>query len=408
MKKEVDVAVVGGGPCGSLAAFTAAKLGAEVAVCEEHKDIGVPTHCPGHVSVRGLRLLGLNLPQNIIENEIRGAIFYSSSGKEFTIRCASPVTVVVNRVLFDQYLSTIAAKAGVQYLLQSRAESILFGSGFARGVSIKKKEGTDSLESRVVIDAEGCSYLLLKRAGLRTLNRTMVVRGVYAEVDSVEDVDRDRVEVYLGRKYAPGFFAWIIPRKDASAKIGLATCMGNPREYLNHFMLRHPIASKKLGKSKIMKQSIHPISLGGAVPKTYSNGLLAVGDAASHVKPTTGGGLVFGLLCSKLAGEVAYESVKNNDFSESFLSQYQTKWKKQIGFDLEAARRLRLMLNRIPDDKMDSIVYLSRRFGLDKALEEAGDLDFEGKSLIHMTRYPATWIVALFSLFSSIIGKPLV
>ena len=407
MNEGIDVAVVGGGPCGSFAALTAAKLGAKVAVCEEHKEVGVPAHCPGHVSVRGLKLLGLDLPRRIVENEIRGAIFYSPSGKEFTIRCSSPVTVVVNRELFDQHLSTIATKAGVQYMLQARVESMLFDSGFAKGVVLRKKDGEETLESKVVIDAEGCSSPLLRRVNMETLDRSMLVRGINAEVDSVENVDEDRVEVYFGQSYAPVFFAWIIPRKDAAAKIGLATRIGNPREYLNRFMRKHPIASKRLRRSEITKLSFHPISLGGAIPKTYSSGLLVVGDSASQVKPTTGGGIIFGLLCSKLAGEIAYEAVKNNDFSESFMSQYQTLWKKQIDFDLKAARQLRLMLNRIPDDKMDNIIDLSARFGLDQALEEAGDLDFEGRSLVRMARYPAAWMVAFYSFFSSITSKPL-
>ena len=76
------------------------------------------------------------------------------------------------------------------------------------------------------------------------------------------------------------------------------------------------MASKKLKKSQITGMSIHPIPLAGPIPKTYSNGFLAVGDAASQVKPTTGGGVIFGLTCAKTAGEVAYEAVKNSNFSE--------------------------------------------------------------------------------------------
>jgi flavin-dependent dehydrogenase len=50
MNPNTDVAVVGGGPCGSFAALTAAKLGANVTVFEEHEEIGVPSHCAGHFS----------------------------------------------------------------------------------------------------------------------------------------------------------------------------------------------------------------------------------------------------------------------------------------------------------------------------------------------------------------------
>ncbi len=250
-----------------------------------------------------------------------------------------------------------------------------------------------------MIDAEGCSSVLLKKFGLQTLDRSMVVHALQAEVDGVKEVDMDTVEVYLGRRYAPGFFAWIIPKRDGSAKVGLATKFGDPREYLNRLMHDHPVASKKLESSKVTALSLHPIPLGGAIPKTYWNGLLVVGDAASQVKPTTGGGIVFGLLCSRIAGEVAFEALKSNDFSEGFLSRYQSRWKELIGFDLSAMRQLRKTLNRLSDDRIDKIIGLCSRFGVGRVLEEIGDLDFQGKSLVRVIGHPSALIVALYLFF---------
>ncbi|RLI44711.1 hypothetical protein DRO69_06785, partial [Candidatus Bathyarchaeota archaeon] len=240
MNKKVDVIVVGGGACGSFSAMTAAKLGAEVIVCEEHKEIGVPEHCAGHISISGLKRLELSLPKKVVENEIKGAIFYSPSGKEFTIRCSSPVTYVINRQLLDKHLATLAEEAGAQYLLESRAESFLLDSNFVKGVTIRRRGVKETLMSSLVIDAEGCSSVLLKKAGLQTLDRSMVVHAIEAEVDQVKDIDGDMVEVYLGRKYAPDFFVWVIPKRDGSAKIGLAAKTGDPREYLHRFMHNHP------------------------------------------------------------------------------------------------------------------------------------------------------------------------
>ncbi|MCK5562649.1 FAD-dependent monooxygenase, partial [Candidatus Bathyarchaeota archaeon] len=233
MNKKVDVIVVGGGVCGSLSAMTAAKLGAEVIVCEEHKEIGVPEHCAGHISVSGLKRLELSLPKKIVENEIKGAVFYSPSGKEFTVRCASPVTYVVNRQLLDKHLAGLAEKAGARYLLESRAESFIVDSDFVKGVTIKRRGVKETLASSLVIEAEGCSSVLLKKAGLQTLDRSMVVHAIEAEVDRVKDVEVDMVEVYLGRRYAPDFFVWLIPKRDGSAKIGLAAKTGDHREYLH-------------------------------------------------------------------------------------------------------------------------------------------------------------------------------
>jgi digeranylgeranylglycerophospholipid reductase len=397
--KKADIVVVGGGPCGSYSASIAAKLGAEVTVYEEHETIGAPKHCSGHINIASVKRLGLHSAEAAVENVIRGAVFHSPSGKKFVLKCRTPVTYVVNRELFDRHLADLAVKSGVDYHFKSRVKSLLLDSGSVKGVVLKGKGG-ERVKADVVIDAEGCSSAILKQTGLQGLKSSMVVRGIQAEVDGVEGVDEELVEMYMGKKVAPGFFAWIIPTKDSSAKVGLATEIGNPQKYLRRFMEKHPVASQKLKKSRVSRLSLHPIPVGGPLPKTYSSGFLAVGDAASQVKPTTGGGIIFGLTCSKVAGEVAYEAVKNSDFSETFLSRYQSKWREMVGFELAAMRFLRRMLNSLSDGKTDGLIDLAGRFGIDRVLEEVGDLDFQGRSLIPMLRYPGTLVVLLYFTFS--------
>ncbi|MCJ7721169.1 NAD(P)/FAD-dependent oxidoreductase [Candidatus Bathyarchaeota archaeon] len=397
MNKKPDIVVVGGGPCGSYAAYTAAKLGAKVMVCEDHKEIGVPNHCAGHLNISSLKRLGIHVPPEIIENEIKGAVFYSPSGKEFVLRRRCPVTYVIDRKLFDKHLAELAMKAGVDYRFNSRVKSLLFDSGYVKGVALK---GEERLEANVVIDAEGCSSAVLKKTELDCLKAFMMVRGIQAEVDGLEHFDEDMVEVYLGRNVAPDFFAWIIPIRDGTAKVGLATRTGDPRDFLRRFMKKHPVASKKLKNSQVKNISLHPIPLAGPIPKTYSDGFLVVGDAASQVKPTTGGGVIFGLTCARAAGEVAYEAVKNSNFSEAFLSGYQRRWKRLVGFDLSAMLKMRRMINSLSDNRTEKIIGLCNRLGIDDVLEKSGDLDFQGRSLIPMIKYPGTLAVISYFLYS--------
>jgi digeranylgeranylglycerophospholipid reductase len=398
VNQKTEIAVVGGGPCGSFSALTAAKLGADVAVFEEHKEIGVPSHCPGHISLKGLQQLGVSLPQKIFENKIKAAVFHSSSGRELRVRFASPVTCVLNRALFDRHLAELAEKAGVKYHLRARVDSFVWGNGFVRGVSVKG----DTMKSNVVIDSEGCSSILLKKSELATLDKSMVVNGVEGEVDQVKDVDQDTVEVYLGRNYAPGLYAWIIPRRDGSAKVGLATKAGNPRKYLEYFVSHNPQAREKLKQSRFVNVSYHPITLGGPIAKTYYNGLLIVGDAASHVKPTTGGGVIMGLNCAKIAAETTYQAIKRGDCSENFLSLYQQRWRKAIGFDMAVMRQIRLMLNRLSDDKLDKLISLCSELHVDETLQEVKDIDFQGRALLPVFKSPNIWILVFYFFLASI------
>lgn len=287
--------------------------------------------------------------------------------------------------------------AGAEYRFNSRVKSLLRDSGYVKGVVLRNGE---KIKSKIVIDAEGCSSAVLKQTGLAGLNSSRVVRGIQVEVDAVENVETDMVELYLGQKVAPDFFAWIIPKTDGTAKVGLATSKGDPQFYLERFMKKNFIASKKLKHSTITQLAVHPIPLAGPIQKTYSNGFLAVGDAASQVKATTGGGVVFGATCAKIGGEVAAEAVGCNNFSERFLSRYETQWRQTVDFELKVMLQLRKMLNSLSDKKTNNLIGLCNRLGVNKVLEKVGDVDFQGRSLVPMMRFPGTLAVVGFFVFS--------
>jgi digeranylgeranylglycerophospholipid reductase len=398
---SADVIVVGAGPAGSFSALQAAKLGAQVIICEEHNKVGVSSHCTGHISLAGIKRFSLKLPKSVFENKIKSAIFYSPSGYRFSVRFSSPVTCVVNRELLDQHLSNMALKAGVKILNNTYVKSFLIERDAVRGVIIKGKKMPQKLISKVVIDAEGVSSSLLKRAGLPSLNRRMVINGVQAEVDRIDNIDNDTVEVFLSHRFASGFFAWIVPRSDGTAKVGLGTEKGNPRECLRHFISHNQIARQRLKRSHVTNLVYHPISLGGPISRTFYDGLLIVGDAASHVKPTTGGGIIMGLTCAKIAGKVAAYAVRYRDSSLNFLSEYERRWKKKIGFDMMAMKLLRLMLNGFSDKQLDQFIALCTRLRLDESLKNVKDIDFQGTSLIRMAKSPRVLATALYFLKAS-------
>jgi digeranylgeranylglycerophospholipid reductase len=400
---ETDIIVVGAGPCGCFSALTAAKLGTKVAVFEEHPRIGVPTHCAGHLSLKGLERLGLKLPSSIIENTFKGAVFFSPSGRRFSVRFPFPVTCVVNRELFDQYLANIASNRGAQFLFSSKVQILLKEQKTMNGVLIHRQSKQEKVMTNMIIDAEGVSSTLLKSTGLRPFGNEMFVKAVSAEVDDIRDVEDDCVEVYLGSEFADGFYAWIVPKRNDTAKIGLATKSSNPKKCLDCFVNDHKVASSKLRKSKIKHVSFHSIPLGGSIPKTYTNGFLAVGDVASQVKPTTGGGVVMGLTCARIAGKVAMQAVREDNFTSEFLRYYEKQWKQKIGFDLNAMLFARKLLNRISDREIDKIFAVATALQLNNALIRVKDVDFQGRELIRLARSPSALVTLAYFFFLALL-----
>ena len=79
---------------------------------------------------------------------------------------------------------------------------------------------------------------------LKPLKPSGLVYAVETEIEGAQDIEMNAVEVYFGKTYAPGFYGWLIPKPDGTAKLGLATNQGDPRAYLKRLMTKHPVASK--------------------------------------------------------------------------------------------------------------------------------------------------------------------
>lgn len=363
----MDVAVIGGGPSGLLAAGEAARRGVDVVVFEEHSRIGVPVHCAGLLSISGLRRLGLPPRGVYVQNRVRGAFFYSPSGLSFTVERPSPVACVVDRELFDQELAERASDMGAELRLNTHVDGVkplngqvqVYGSGFEAKAS-------------VVVDAEGLRSRIVKQLGLKTLNWSGVLPAAQVELKGV-DVDEDFVEVHVGRTVAPGFFAWVIPIGGSVARVGLACRLFSPVKLLRSFVKR------RFGVHLSGSCGAGCVLTCGPIPKTQVHRILIVGDAAGQTKPTTGGGVITGGLCGLIAGETAAKSLLNEDYT--LLGEYEARWRKLLGPQFTWMKIARKTLNSLPDSLLDEAFRQIIQTGINEELSEIGDMDFQAPAI---------------------------
>lgn len=395
---QSTVVIVGGGPAGSFAAYELAKRGIDVSVFEEHPQIGVPSHCAGHLSIKSLKNLGLYpLPKNVLENEFSGANFYSPNGTKFTVCLSKPVTCAVNRELFDKYLAEKAQAMGAKYFVNSRVSSLIIEDAYVKGVHVTSHgQLEDQVKSNIVIDAEGVSARLIRQAGLSPFSCDRLIYAVEAELENVYNVKEHEVEVYVGNDYAPGFYAWLIPRLDGTAKLGLAVKTGNPADFLRRLLSKHPVASKQVGNARILRMNFHAIPLGGPIKKAYTNGFLAVGDCASQVKSTTGGGVIFGVTCARIAAEVASYALKTGDVSASSLQLYMKRVQDTFRFDSKIMLRLRDFFNKLSDEQLNNALSFAAKTGLASALRGMDEIDFQGRTLLALLKKPPAYATLVY------------
>lgn len=339
-----EILVVGGGPSGLVAATEAALAGAEVTVVEEDKEIGRPDHCAGLVSKVGLlKILGGY--EGVLLSKIRKVRIFSPRGRIYEVTTIDDKAVVIDREKFDEELMKKAEKAGVE---------IFTGTSYA-----------PSMSYRVMINAEGTKGRVARALGI-SVPRSIPAVQFDVEVKNIED---DVVEIYTGC-WAPGFFAWTVPRKD-HLRVGLATTQGLPRDLLNRFMVKNEGFAKKV-VTRILKEIYGKVVIGGPLETTVKGNVVSIGDAGGFAKPTTGGGVILGCMTAKLAGAIAARTARGGA-----LSEFDRKWKALYLREFNRMRLAAKIFRSMREEELERAMAEGYRIGLlDKLMSY--DMDLQG------------------------------
>ncbi|MFP4655263.1 MAG: geranylgeranyl reductase family protein [Methanohalobium sp.] len=376
---KYDVVVVGAGPTGSIAARYAALNGAEVLLIEEHQSIGSPVGCTGLLSTRAVYECDLEPSDDFVLNSVRGAFVYPPDGTCLPIDGGQTKAYVVSRKIFDRKLAQLAAEAGVDVLLRTRAVGIENSSRIQK-LYVVNEGVSETIEANVVIGADGIRSNISQMTGLGNVGK--IISGIQIE-GLYESRNSDFVEVFPG-SYAPGFFAWAVPISNNISRVGLGTTEPDAVQYLNRFLTSNPEVSRRYG-GNMMDFVVGGIPV-GTLDKTFTDGVIVVGDAAGQVKPTSGGGIYPGALCAKIAGDIAAKSAINGDSSEYNLSEYEKRWKSRIGRELDIGMKIHEFVGGLEDRKLNEFVSSINNPGMLDTITKYGDMDHPSllvKKMLH-------------------------
>lgn len=365
-----DVAIVGGGPVGCFAGKLLAERGLDVVVIEEHAEIGHPMCCAGVVGVGGLRELGIR-PGKWVLNELRGARLYPPSGSPVGLSRGRVEALVIDRPAFDRELAASAARSGAHFLMRTRCVDISVGGQVK--IKVETEGRLREIASRLVIGADGPNSLVARKLGL--LRSRQLINC--AQVEAIADIHAETAEVYLGRKYAPGFFAWMVPAGEL-CRVGIGTVKGSAVGKLKKLLREHPVVSEKVDGDKLLHLTA------GAIPRPltrgmYANGVMLIGDAAGQVKPLTGGGIYIGLSCAKLAAEVTVEALEEGDVSAEVLCKYERAVRRKFGGEFELGMRAWRLFLELSDEDLSSLLRALEIPNVRAILLEQADFDHHAK-----------------------------
>jgi digeranylgeranylglycerophospholipid reductase len=369
MKKDLyDVIIIGAGPCGSHTAQSLSLLGYRVLVVEKNDQAGDDVCCTGIISQECLEAFALE--QSLILRQASSAKLLSPSGRCLRLYREGPVSAIVDRARLDMSLAEKAQEVGADYLFGTRATDILPKSD-AVEVRVNSRHKKTTLKAEAAVISSGFGSTLPQKLGLGEIKQ--FVLGAQAEVD-INGVDE--VEVYFDKSLVPGGFAWLVPTANGKGLAGLLTrnqADSRLKNLLDILSEQGKIASPDVPAS----HGAIPLK---PLPKTYAHRVLVVGEAAGQVKPTTGGGIYYGLLCADIASDVLHQAFRDGNFSAAALSAYEKEWRARLSRELTIGYWARNLLGRVGNNFIDYLFQLASQKRVPELVATTKNFSFDWHS----------------------------
>jgi len=390
--ERLDVLVIGGGPIGAVAAWSAALGGARVTLVERRDVRAAPSACTGLVSPRTLDALGAS--KRSVLGTIRAVEAVSPNGHRIRVRSDVAKAFVLDRIQLEQELHGRAHRAGVT--IRRRTEAVSLEPG---GVLLRGPEGERTLRPAVTILATGHETALSRHASVLAPPRTFL--AAQTEVEQRAEAE-DQVTVYLGTDVAPGFFGWAVPIGEGRLRVGLAVRPGaDPKECMDRLL------RERFAKAPILTRSSGIIPI-GLVREPFADRLLVVGDTAGHVKPLSGGGLYIGALCGRIAGRKAARAALSGQTGHQDLADYGIACERAVGSELRYGLAARALLEALSDREMDEALEAVDHPDLLRFLAEVGDIDRLRLIPRKLATEPSLWkrLLPLLTLLDGYLDGP--
>lgn len=387
-----DLIVIGAGPSGSRLAFRAARAGLRTLLLEEHLEVGTPVHCTGIVGQEVLERY--RIPPSVVRGEVSTFTVYSPEGRIY--RLPGVRAWLLDRAALDRRLAEEAVAAGADLETGTRVVDAELRPGRVRVIA-RQGSRRVGFSARVAALATGAMTDLAYRLGLGRPVRFYRTAQITAEVTGLEGA-----ELYLGRRLAPGSFAYAAGVTGRPAKLG-AISRSLPWHGLRRLMehLRR--------EGRLQGAEARPVCRRipmGVASRTVRGRLVAVGDAAGQAKTTTGGGIYYGLLCADLLADTLLTRRRAGDFDLEGLAGYDRLWKRCLGRELRVGNRLRQVFEAVEDEELEELVELLDHPEVRRVIRRQGHFDRHRPMLAGLAALPQVRRRALRLAARRVTGGP--
>jgi digeranylgeranylglycerophospholipid reductase len=396
-EEKFDIVVVGGGPAGLSAAYSAAKGGAKVILFEKDESIAHSIRTSGVSWISEMERLGI--PSKFY-NPIRNYRFIAPSNDVLITGNVSKSCVLDIRATY-QHLAFLAAKEGAQIMVKSNVIDVIKDGHRVAGVKANTPKGKITVRSTLVIDASGFSTSVGRKAGVAGQWKRY---GVGAEYECYcEGIDSTTWFLMVGQKYSEAGYAWLFPLSANRVRIGVG--VGRPESKVEPLENLHKIIEKRFKPLDTVRDgNIQPIELHyGFIPNegvrrnSIVDGLIMVGDSAGQSNPLVLEGIRYAIEFGRLAGKVGADSLSQNADRESLL-EYERSWKAKVEWKIQSALKVQMRWLGLTDEEWDKEIEILRDMTVHEFLDFI-KADFSASNMMKLAlHHPKMAARQLFSM----------
>lgn len=344
MKKRYDIAIAGGGPAGSAAAWRAVQTGARVIVLDK-AEFPRDKPCGDGLTPRAVSFMQrMGLTEKVARfHRLNRAMIFSPSEWElsFPRRPGMPDHGHgIRRTQLDAMLLEHAEAAGAVVRQSAEVVGALVDDGRVTGVTLK---GGEEILADAVIAADGAYSPVKRSLQLNSKYNGYSAIAIRAEM-SADRPDADSLDIHLKIRFQgdqlPGY-GWVFPVGGGRVNIGVGYVNSyrkwqqiNASHLLADFMATLPEnwnlpSVTELHKSKALQAWRLPMGFTAWPP--WRPGVLFAGDALGAARPVSGAGISKALESGLAAGDCAIAALTNSgpdDFS-NYEQRVNATWGKQ-------------------------------------------------------------------------------
>lgn len=355
MKTDWDIIVIGAGPGGIFTALEASKAGRSVLLCERKREIGVPVRCGEAVGHNDFTSY-LPVEERWISSKVNTFILVLPNGKEVKLKSDLYTGYVLNRDLFEYDMAAKAAREGTKIIMKSNVtELILDDRGYVKGVKVLEGGKEKEYYASVVIAADGVESRIARQAGIKTDLKPEDIEPCVQATVSNANLKENALYLYIGMCYAPGGYAWVFPKANNCANIGLGINGKYAREdkhakdYLDDFL------EKNFSQVSVQRYITGGVPVTTNLKPLAKGNMLIVGDAGRMVNPLNGGGITHAIDSGILAGKAASKACVEPTKMAKVFAKYEKDIQKRFGKVHESQYRIKDVVYQLSDEEYDRI-----------------------------------------------------